>query len=94
MKTSEILRSLADLVDTIGPLGMIPSAEPEKKEPNMMISPLQQQLELQKAEQGKDDAVIDQITEPDSEERTEPTTPTEVDQELNRIKTLFSYLKP
>jgi hypothetical protein len=72
-------------------------AEPETPELHqnpVMVSPLQQELELAKAEQGKDTHVIDKITQDDAigqEPVAEPDQDREVDDELlNRIKALIS----
>jgi hypothetical protein len=74
-------------------------AEPETPELHqnpVMVSPLQQELELKKAEAGKDSPVLDKITVDDElgqEEppQEEPANNTEVDDELlARIKALIS----
>ena len=64
MRAAEFLRSLADMIDA---LDSKPSAEPshdaEEKDPNpVMVPPLQQELEMSKADQGKDSPVIQKLT--------------------------------
>jgi len=64
MRAAEFLRSLADMIDA---LDKKDSAEPghdaEEKDPNsVMVPPLQQHLELDKAEQGKDSPIIQKLT--------------------------------
>jgi hypothetical protein len=55
------------------------SSEPDENP--IFVSPLQQELELKKAEAGKDSAVIDKITEPE-DVGEEPNNETD---ELSRI---------
>jgi hypothetical protein len=68
--------------------------EPELLQNPVMVSPLQQELELAKAAQGKDTHVIDKITQDDEvgqEPSQQPDQDREVDDELlNRIKALIS----
>jgi hypothetical protein len=78
-------------------IDMPSQAEPETPEllqNPVMVSPLQQELELAKAAQGKDTHVIDKITQDDDvgqEPAEEPDQDREVDDELlNRIKALIS----
>jgi hypothetical protein len=61
--------------------------EPELQHNPVMVPPLQQHLELDKAEQGKDSPVIDKLTAPDSigDEHKEAD-----DSLLNAIKQLIS----
>lgn len=65
MRAAEFLRTLADMIDA---LDSKPSPEdapkdPAELDPNpTMVPPLQQQLELDKAEQGKDSPIIQKLT--------------------------------
>lgn len=64
------------------------SSEPDENP--IFVSPLQQELELKKAEAGKDSAVIDKITEPEdigAEEDEDNHS-----DELSRIKELLKGL--
>lgn len=65
MRAAEFLRSLADMIDA---LDSKPSSDDHKDasklDPNpVMVPPLQQHLELDKAEQGKDSPVIQKLTQ-------------------------------
>lgn len=67
------------------------SDTPELDQNPVMVSPLQQELELKKAEAGKDSPVFDKITVDDELGQEEPENNTEVDDELlARIKSLIS----
>lgn len=62
----------------------------------VMVSPLQQQLELQKAEAGKDSPVIDKITADDDigaepEDQDPADEPDADNQALQRLKQLISH---
>lgn len=53
--------------------------DPQELDPNpVMVSPLQQDLELKKAAVGKDSPVIRDLTQDETVEQTEPNEPTEV----------------
>jgi chemotaxis response regulator CheB len=63
MRAAEFLRSLADMIDALDNPSADRSHDAEEKDPNpVMVTPLQQHLELDKAEQGKDSPVIQQLT--------------------------------
>lgn len=64
MRAAEFLRSLADMIDALdGKSNAQPSYDAEEKDPNpVMVPPLQQGLEMAKAEQGKDSPVIQKLT--------------------------------
>lgn len=62
------------------------SSEPDNNP--IFVSPLQQELELKKAEAGKDSAVIDKITEPE-DIGSEDEEDSGLDDELSRIKELL-----
>lgn len=62
MKTSEILRKLADLVDSVE----CDSSETQADDTGVMVPPLQQQIELQKKEVG-----VDNIYDEEPEEQDE-----------------------
>jgi hypothetical protein len=64
---------------------------PELDQNPVMVSPLQQELELKKAEAGKESPVFDKITVDDELGQEEPDQDREVDDQLlNRIKALIS----
>ncbi len=65
MRAAEFLRSLADMIDALdGKSSGLPAHDAEEKDPNpVMVPPLQQHLELDKAEQGKDSPVIQKLTQ-------------------------------
>ncbi len=57
----------------------------------VMVPPLQQHLELDKAEQGKESPVIDKITQDDDIGQEPAEEPTDADTELlQRLKALIS----
>ena len=69
MKAAEFMRALADIIDKLD------GNKVEKDQPTdstkplqnpVFVSPLQQEIELAKAEQGKESPVIDKITADDS----------------------------
>ena len=65
MRAAEFLRSLADMIDALDskPDADSVSNDPKELDPNpIMVPPLQQHLELDKAEQGKDSSVIQKLT--------------------------------
>jgi hypothetical protein len=64
--------------------------EPELQQNPVMVAPLQQQLELQKADQGKESPVIDKIAADDNIGQ-EPEQTDDADQQLlQRLKQLIS----
>ena len=64
---------------------------PELQQNPVMVAPLQQELELAKAEQGKESPVIDKITA-DDEIGSEPEKESDTDnQALQRLKQLISH---
>jgi hypothetical protein len=64
MRAAEFLRSLADMIDALdGKSSAEPSHDAEEKDLDpVMVSPLQQELELAKADQGKDSPIIQKLT--------------------------------
>lgn len=70
------MRALADIIDKLDGESSndLPAKNPEEKDPNpIMVPPLQQQLELDKADQGKDSPIIQKLTQPESDmPSTEP----------------------
>lgn len=64
MRAAEFLRSLADMIDALDKKSdESPSQDAEELDPNpVFVPPLQQHLELDKAEQGKDSPVIQKLT--------------------------------
>ena len=70
MRAAEFMRALADIIDKLdgNDAGDSQPKNPEEKDPNpIMIPPLQQQLELDKAEQGKDSPIIQKLTQDEVE---------------------------
>lgn len=66
-------------------------SEPELQQNPVMVAPLQQNLELAKAEQGKESPVIDKITADDNI-GAEPAPQDDADQQLlQRLKQLISH---
>ena len=74
----------------------------ETEAEKVMVSPLQQEIEMAKAEQGKDSPVIDELTDDDETVGAEENKPKEAgaaaygvygeDQELEHLKALLSEL--
>jgi hypothetical protein len=70
MRAAEFMRALADMIDALDGKESENSAakNPEEKDDNpVMVSPLQQQLELDKAGQGKDSPIIQKLTQDETE---------------------------
>ena len=68
MRAAEFMRALADIIDKLDGNDSEESTtkDPQELEQNpVFVPPLQQHLELAKAEQGKDSPVIDKITADD-----------------------------
>ena len=96
MRAAEFMRALADIIDTLdgNSDNNQPANDPQALQQNpVMVTPLQQHLELVKADQGKDSPVIDKLTaddnigqEPDQEQPTDSND----DQLLQRLKSQFS----
>ena len=64
MRAAEFLRSLADMIDALDSKpseGKSHDASEQDSTP-VFVSPLQQELEMSKAGQGKDSPVIQQLT--------------------------------
>ena len=67
MRAAEFLRGLADMIDAMDGKSSNDSVDAEQKDLNpIMVPPLQQHLELHKAELGKESPVIDKITQDDN----------------------------
>ena len=63
MRAAEFLRSLADMIDALDSKSDSASIDASELDPNpVMVPPLQQHLELEKAEQGKDSPIIQKLT--------------------------------
>ncbi len=63
MRAAEFLRSLADMIDALDHPSADHSHDAEEKDPSpIMVAPLQQELEMAKAEQGKNSTVIQKLT--------------------------------
>ena len=65
MRAAEFMRALADMIDALdGKSNGNDVKDASKLDPNpVMVPPLQQHLELDKAEQGKDSPVIQKLTQ-------------------------------
>ncbi len=69
MRAAEFMRALADIIDKLDgdESKDQPSNDASTPEQNpVFVSPLQQDLELKKAEQGKESPVIDKLTADDT----------------------------
>ena len=70
MRAAEFMRALADIIDSLdgNKPGDSQPRNPEEKDPNpVTVFPLQQQLELDKAEAGKDSPIIRKLTQDETE---------------------------
>jgi hypothetical protein len=70
MRAAEFMRALADIIDKLdgNDTGDSQPKNPEEKDPNpVTVFPLQQQLELDKAEAGKDSPIIRKLTQDETE---------------------------
>ncbi len=70
MRAAEFMRALADIIDKLdgNDSGDSQPKNPEEKDPNpVTVFPLQQQLELDKAEAGKDSPIIRKLTQDETE---------------------------
>lgn len=69
-----------------------PGADQELQQNPVMVSPQQQELEMKKAELGKDSPVINKLTQDHTigEEPQEPQEPPEQEDILSRIKSLIN----
>jgi hypothetical protein len=71
MRAAEFMRALADIIDKLDGNGAendLPPKNPKEKDDNpVMVPPLQQQLELDKAEAGKDSPIIKKLTQDETE---------------------------
>lgn len=68
MRAAEFMRALADIIEKLDGESSDdqPKKDPQELEQNpVFVPPLQQHLELAKAEQGKESPVIDKITADD-----------------------------
>ncbi len=69
MRAAEFMRALADIIDKLDGEAADKSQPADASEPlqnPVFIPPLQQELELAKADHGKESPVIDKLTAPDS----------------------------
>lgn len=70
MRAAEFMRALADIIDKLDGNESNDSTakNPEEKDDNpVMVPPLQQHLELDKAEAGKDSPIIKKLTQDETE---------------------------
>jgi hypothetical protein len=64
------MRALADIIDKLDGESSkeAPPKNPEEKDPNpVMVPPLQQDIELKKAEAGKESPIINKLTQDETE---------------------------
>jgi hypothetical protein len=63
MRAAEFLRGLADMIDAMDGKSSVDSVDAEQKDLDpTFVPPLQQHIELAKADQGKDSDVIQKLT--------------------------------
>lgn len=70
MRAAEFMRALADIIDKLDgdSSNETPPKNPEEKDPNpVMVPPLQQDIELKKADAGKDSPIIKKLTQDETE---------------------------
>lgn len=70
MRAAEFMRALADIIDKLDGESSkdAPPKDPEQKDPNpVMVPPLQQDIELKKAEAGKESPIIKKLTQDETE---------------------------
>jgi hypothetical protein len=70
MRAAEFMRALADIIDNLDGPGTdsAPTKDPEEKDLNpVMVSPLQQDIELKKAHAGKTSPIIKKLTQDETE---------------------------
>jgi hypothetical protein len=69
MRAAEFMRALADIIDKLDGESPENSAKnPKEKDPNpVMVPPLQQDIELKKADQGKESPIINKLTQDETE---------------------------
>lgn len=71
MRAAEFMRALADIIEKLDGESSdkeLPPKNPEEKDLNpVMVSPLQQELELAKAEAGKTSPIIKKLTQDETE---------------------------
>ena len=69
MRAAEFMRALADMIDTLdGDKSDSSTKDPRELDSNpVFVPPLQQHLELAKADQGKDSPIIQKLTQDESE---------------------------
>ncbi len=70
MRAAEFMRALADIIEKLDGESSTdaPPKNPEEKDPNpVMIPPLQQDIELKKADAGKESPIIKKLTQDETE---------------------------
>ncbi len=70
MRAAEFMRALADIIDKLDgeSSNEAPPKNPEEKDPNpVMVPPLQQDIELKKADAGKESPIINKLTQDETE---------------------------
>jgi hypothetical protein len=71
MRAAEFMRALADIIDKLdgnSSENEAPPKDPEKKDDNpVMVPPLQQQIEFDKADAGKSSPIINKLTQDETE---------------------------
>lgn len=75
MRAAEFMRALADIIDSLDGKSSNdrPAKDPSELDQNpVFVPPLQQQIELQKAEAGKDSPVIQDLIQDEEEIEDQP----------------------
>lgn len=71
MRAAEFMRALADIIDKLdgdSSSNDAPPKDPSELEPNpIMVPPLQHELELKKADAGKESPIINKLTQDEVE---------------------------
>jgi hypothetical protein len=71
MRAAEFMRALADLIDKLDgdkSSAEAPAKDPSELDPNpVFVPPLQHELELKKADAGKESPIIDKLTQDEVE---------------------------
>ena len=71
MRAAEFMRALADIIDKLDGKESTdnqPAKNPEEQDPNpVMVSPLQQELEMAKSAAGKESPIINKLTQDETE---------------------------
>jgi len=68
MRAAEFMRALADIIDALDSSDKDRAKDPSDPDPNpVMVPPLQQDIELKKADVGKESPIIKKLTQDEKE---------------------------